>query len=71
MSYIVGYSSKYPKRIHHRASTLPSIDHHPQKFGCLDGKQYFDSPKPDLNVLVGAVVGGPDANDYVIDNCWS
>ncbi|KAL5725556.1 hypothetical protein ACHQM5_008691 [Ranunculus cassubicifolius] len=31
MSYMVGYGNKYPKRIHHRGSSLPSVAAHPAK----------------------------------------
>ncbi|XP_010906933.3 endoglucanase 17 isoform X2 [Elaeis guineensis] len=59
MSYMVGYGEKYPRRIHHRASSLPSVRAHPAKIGCKDGTKYYLSPAPNPNVLVGAVVGGP------------
>ncbi|KAJ4829019.1 hypothetical protein Tsubulata_012907 [Turnera subulata] len=68
MSYMVGYSDKYPKHVHHRGSTLPSVDHHPTKIGCITGHNYRRSPEPDLNVLVGAIVGGPDNNDQFLDS---
>ncbi|PNX94293.1 endoglucanase 8-like protein [Trifolium pratense] len=59
MSYMVGYGARYPQRIHHRGSSLPSVAAHPAHIGCKAGSQYFFSPNPNPNVLVGAVVGGP------------
>ena len=59
MSYMVGYGDRYPKRIHHRASSLPSVRAHPSRIGCKEGTRYYVNPGPNPNVLVGAVVGGP------------
>lgn len=59
MSYMVGYGKRYPQRIHHRGSSIPSVSAHPAHIGCKAGSQYFFSPNPNPNVLVGAVVGGP------------
>ncbi|KAA0044391.1 hypothetical protein IC582_017483 [Cucumis melo] len=63
MSYMVGYGSRYPQRIHHRASSLPSIAEHPAKIDCSSGFSAMHSNSPNPNVLIGAVVGGPDQND--------
>lgn len=68
MSYIVGYSNKYPQKIHHRGSSLPSIDAYPSKLQCHEGSFYFFSSKPNPNILEGAVVGGPDMNDKYKDS---
>ncbi|PIA65554.1 hypothetical protein AQUCO_00100802v1 [Aquilegia coerulea] len=68
MSYMVGYGNKYPKKIHHRGSTLPSVDQHPQHLACHDGDTYFDSNNPNPNELTGAVVGGPFPNDTYPDS---
>ncbi|XP_072952691.1 endoglucanase 17-like [Typha angustifolia] len=59
MSYMVGYGSRYPRRIHHRGSSLPSVRAHPARIGCKAGTAYYLSPRPNPNTLVGAVVGGP------------
>ncbi|KAJ0979774.1 hypothetical protein J5N97_015248 [Dioscorea zingiberensis] len=67
MSYMVGYGSKYPKRIHHRGSSLPSIAAHPARIGCSAGFSVLGSSAPNPNLLVGAVVGGPDAQDRFPD----
>lgn len=68
MSYMVGFGSKYPKQVHHRGASIPSIHSHPAKVGCNDGyNSYFSSPQPNPNTHVGAVVGGPDSNDHYND----
>lgn len=68
MSYMVGYGSRYPQRIHHRASSLPSVDAHPPHIGCKAGSRYYLSPNPNPNLLVGAVVGGPNSSDAFPDS---
>ncbi|KAG5134773.1 hypothetical protein JHK82_025961 [Glycine max] len=68
MSYMVGYGAKYPERIHHRASSLPSVDEHRGHIGCKGGSFYFHSQNPNPNLLVGAVVGGPDMKDSYADS---
>ena len=68
MSYMVGYGPNYPKRIHHRGSSLPSVAAHPQRLGCEAGVQpYFYGSAPNPNTLIGAVVGGPNQNDFFPD----
>ncbi|XP_042485084.1 endoglucanase 8-like [Macadamia integrifolia] len=68
MSYMVGYGEKFPFKIHHRGSTLPSIDQHPGHIACKAGTPYFLSKKPNPNLLTGAVVGGPYPNDTYPDS---
>lgn len=69
MSYMVGYGAYYPKRIHHRGSSIPSVATHPQSFGCDGGFQpFFYTANPNPNVLTGAVVGGPNQNDGYPDD---
>ncbi|CAA7388874.1 unnamed protein product [Spirodela intermedia] len=67
MSYMVGYGSRYPERIHHRGSSLPSVAAHPAKIPCSAGFSLMNSGTPNPNVLVGAVVGGPDVKDRFPD----
>jgi hypothetical protein len=64
---MVGYGQKYPQKIHHRGSTLPSIDANPNHMGCRDGDKYFQSSAPNINVLTGAIVGGPADDDSFQD----
>lgn len=69
MSYMVGFGPHYPRRIHHRGSSLPSFAVHPQSFGCDDGYQsFFYSGNPNPNILVGAIVGGPNQSDGFADD---
>eukprot|EP01018_Ginkgo_biloba_P036996 Gb_29204 [translate_table: standard] len=68
LSYMVGYGSSYPKYIHHRGSSLPSVVHHPEFISCKGGSHYFYSNTPNPNLLVGAVVGGPDTQDQYPDS---
>ncbi|CAN1842114.1 Endoglucanase 4 [Linum perenne] len=68
MSYMVGYGSKFPQKIHHRASSLPSIAKHRERIDCQGGTSYFASSNPNPNQLTGAVVGGPDIRDNYFDS---
>lgn len=67
MSYMVGYGTRYPQRIHHRGSSLPSVSAHPARIPCTTGFTALNSGAPNPNLLVGAVVGGPDARDLFPD----
>ncbi|XP_061368693.1 endoglucanase 9-like, partial [Gastrolobium bilobum] len=69
LSYMVGYGPNFPKKIHHRGSSLPSIATHPQTIGCDEGFQpFYYSMNPNPNILVGAIVGGPNQNDGFTDD---
>ncbi|KAM3239588.1 hypothetical protein ACQJBY_053340 [Aegilops geniculata] len=69
MSYMVGYGARYPRRIHRRASSMPSVAAHPARIGCQEGyRSYLNAAGPNPNVLTGAVVGGPDENDAFPDD---
>ncbi|KAG6746363.1 hypothetical protein POTOM_050903 [Populus tomentosa] len=68
MSYMVGYGLKFPQRIHHRGSSLPSMSTFHGHIGCHDGNSYLVTKMPNRNVLVGAVVGGPNNNDQFLDS---
>ncbi|GAB2274229.1 Esterase/lipase/thioesterase [Dionaea muscipula] len=67
ISYMVGFGERYPLHVHHRGSSLPSIHEHPDHIGCSDGFQYFYSKSPNPNILIGAIVGGPDSRDNFAD----
>ncbi|XP_019155566.1 PREDICTED: endoglucanase 3-like isoform X1 [Ipomoea nil] len=68
MSYMVGYGTNYPRRIHHRGSSLPSMTIHPRSFNCEGGfSPFYFTPNANPNVLVGAIVGGPNQNDFFAD----
>ncbi|KAI3727809.1 hypothetical protein L6452_16429 [Arctium lappa] len=68
MSYMVGFGDKYPTRVHHRGSSVPSVRVHPDRISCDAGHQYFNSQSPNPNLLIGAIVGGPDSNDNYADD---
>ncbi|KAG5532126.1 hypothetical protein RHGRI_026663 [Rhododendron griersonianum] len=68
MSYMVGYGGRYPRRIHHRGSSLPSVAAHPAPIGCKAGSLFYLTPNPNPNILVGAVVGGPNSTDSFPDS---
>ncbi|MQL82525.1 hypothetical protein Taro_014995 [Colocasia esculenta] len=68
MSYMVGFGEKYPQHVHHRGSSLPSVHANPRPIPCNDGFRYLYSGSPNPNVLVGAVVGGPDSRDGYADD---
>ncbi|KAL6845796.1 hypothetical protein ACP4OV_024371 [Aristida adscensionis] len=69
MSYMVGYGARWPERIHHRASSLPSVAAHPAHIGCEEGyRGYYHSGGANPNVHTGAVVGGPDEHDEFPDD---
>ncbi|CAO2044210.1 unnamed protein product [Urochloa humidicola] len=71
MSYMVGYGSYFPTHVHHRGASIPSVYDEKATVGCMDGfDKYYNSKGADPNVLHGAIVGGPDANDgFVDDRC--
>ncbi|KAF5938484.1 hypothetical protein HYC85_022743 [Camellia sinensis] len=68
MSYMVGFGQRYPLYVHHRGSSIPSVNAHPDHIGCNDGFQYLHSGSPNPNVLVGAILGGPDSSDNFADD---
>ncbi|KAL6594609.1 hypothetical protein ACP70R_048347 [Stipagrostis hirtigluma subsp. patula] len=68
MSYMVGYGGRFPAQVHHRGASLPSIKASPGKVTCKGGFAYMNKDTPNPNVLAGAIVGGPDANDQYNDS---
>ncbi|KAL9993028.1 putative cellulase [Helianthus debilis subsp. tardiflorus] len=58
MSYMVGFGDKYPMRIHHRGSSVPSVHDLPDRISCDAGHKYFNSQSPNPHILVVAIVGG-------------
>lgn len=67
-SYMVGFGNRYPLHVHHRGSSLPATRDHPGRISCNDGFQYLYSRSPNPNLLVGAIVGGPDSGDGFSDD---
>ncbi|XP_068649069.1 endoglucanase 10-like [Aristolochia californica] len=64
LSYLVGFSNKYPAHVHHRAASIPPDD---QSYSCAAGKRWLFSKDPNPNLLLGAMVAGPDKNDKFSD----
>ncbi|KAK8466984.1 hypothetical protein PHAVU_008G212700 [Phaseolus vulgaris] len=68
MSYLVGYGPKYPKRVHHRGASIVSYKKNKGFIGCTQGyDNWYGSQEPNPNVIVGALVGGPDGQDNFED----
>ncbi|KAM6548961.1 hypothetical protein CsatB_020637 [Cannabis sativa] len=64
MSYLVGFGPKYPQRVHHRGASIVSFRESKGFIGCTQGYDYwYGREEPNPNVLVGALVGGPDSQD--------
>jgi len=69
MSYMVGFGPNFPKRIHHRGSSLPSVTSHPETISCQGGfDPFMHSTNPNPNILTGAIVGGPNDSDGFPDD---
>ncbi|XP_031118919.1 endoglucanase 25-like [Ipomoea triloba] len=60
MSYVVGFGNHYPKHVHHRGASIPK---NKVRYNCKGGWKWRDSKKPNPNILVGAMVAGPDVHD--------
>lgn len=59
-SYVVGFGNHYPKHVHHRGASIPKNGVH---YGCKGGWKWRDTKKPNPNIIVGAMVAGPDHHD--------
>ncbi|VVA14382.1 PREDICTED: endoglucanase [Prunus dulcis] len=60
MSYVVGFGGHYPKHVHHRGAFIPKNN---IKYSCKGGWKWRYSLKPNANIIVGAMVAGPDKHD--------
>ncbi|XP_024536388.1 endoglucanase 6 [Selaginella moellendorffii] len=72
-SYLVGFGFNYPRQVHHRAASIVSIKQNPSFVGCKEGySTWYTRRQSDPNLLVGALVGGPDVSDNFADerNNW-
>ncbi|KAJ0965466.1 hypothetical protein J5N97_026604 [Dioscorea zingiberensis] len=64
ISYLVGFGTKYPKRVHHRGASMVSYKENKGFIGCTQGyDKWYGRKDENPNVVVGAVVGGPDCQD--------
>lgn len=59
-SYVIGFGENYPKQPYHAASSCPN-----QPEPC--GWEAFHKPGPNPQLLYGALVSGPDENDFYQD----
>ncbi|XP_059173976.1 endoglucanase E-4-like [Physella acuta] len=59
-SFQIGYGSKYPRQPHHRGASCPN-----RPSPC--GQAQLTATGPSPQILVGALVGGPEANDNYRD----
>ncbi|RXH77282.1 hypothetical protein DVH24_023556 [Malus domestica] len=64
MSYMVGFGDKFPTQVHHRSASIPWDGH---QYSCEDGEKWKNSKDPNLNLLLGAMVAGPDELDKFVD----
>lgn len=64
MSYMVGFGNHFPTQVHHRSSSIPRDNQH---YSCAQGDRWLNFVDPNPNVLLGAMVAGPDQNDSFID----
>nr|XP_004491466.1 endoglucanase 11-like [Cicer arietinum] len=69
ISYLVGYGPKFPQRVHHRGASIKSYNKGNMDFiGCTQGyENWYESSEPNPNILIGALVGGPDNKDLFKD----
>lgn len=57
---MAGFGKKYPQQPHHRGASIPSVHVLRTKVACSQGfGDWFYKDKPNPNVHVGAIVGGP------------
>ncbi|CAF1040180.1 unnamed protein product [Adineta steineri] len=59
-SYVIGFGQNYPQRPHHVSSSCPDRP-------AVCNWDAFSDPNPNPQLLIGALVGGPDENDNYED----
>ncbi|KAL5988062.1 hypothetical protein ACLOJK_035825 [Asimina triloba] len=68
-SYLVGFGSKYPEKVHHRSASIVAYRESKAFIGCTQGyDNWYGRKEINPNVLVGALVGGPDCQDNFRDD---
>ncbi|KAE8691124.1 Ribosomal protein L30 family protein isoform 1 [Hibiscus syriacus] len=68
-SYLVGYGSRYPQRMHHRGGSIESYGENKGFIRCTQGyDNWFHRKGPNPNVIVGALIGGPNEKDEFSDD---
>ncbi|KAL6196270.1 hypothetical protein ACLB2K_031885 [Fragaria x ananassa] len=72
LSYLVEYGPNYPLRLHHRGASIDSYKRNKGFIGCTQGyDNWYGRKDPNPNVVVGALVGGPDGDDGFRDERWN
>nr|XP_027060808.1 endoglucanase 7-like [Coffea arabica]XP_027062870.1 endoglucanase 7-like [Coffea arabica] len=67
-SYLVGYGSRYPQRVHHRGPSMESYRNSKGFRGCIQGcNSWCGRQESNPNVLLGALAGVPDNRDQFRD----
>ncbi|CAI7911278.1 unnamed protein product [Closterium sp. NIES-54] len=62
LSFMLGFGSSFPLRVHHRAASIVSFNVNSTQVTCEGGvSDWLNRDAANPNVLVGAIVGGPDA----------
>jgi hypothetical protein len=68
VSYMVGNGQRFPRRVHHRGASIVSHRADGRFIGCVQGyDHWFRRAGSNPNVVVGAIVGGPDHRDRFSD----
>ncbi|KAG6518062.1 hypothetical protein ZIOFF_021463 [Zingiber officinale] len=68
-SYLVGFGPKYPGRVHHRGASIVTYKRSKGFIGCMQGYyDWYGRRGTNPNVVVGAIVGGPDGRDQFRDD---
>ncbi|KAG1327067.1 endoglucanase 11 [Cocos nucifera] len=69
ISYLVGYGPRYSRHVHHRGASTVSHKESKGFIGCTQGyDDWYHRRQANPNVLVGALVGGPDCQDNFKDD---
>ncbi|GAB2222882.1 hypothetical protein Droror1_Dr00017013 [Drosera rotundifolia] len=66
-SYMVGYGNNPPTQPHHRGASVPVLSPSEVVSCALSFVNWFAKNAPNPNELTGAIVGGPDRNDFFQD----
>ncbi|XP_042051327.1 endoglucanase 5-like [Salvia splendens] len=69
LSYLVGYGQSYPIHVHHRGASIAPVSILHASVGCVEGfETWYKRNEANPNVIHGALVGGPNANDEFTDD---
>ncbi|RID78625.1 hypothetical protein BRARA_A01431 [Brassica rapa] len=60
MSYVVDFGQRYPRHVHHKGASIPKSV---KKESCKGGWKWRDTKRDNPNIIVGAMVAGPDKHD--------